>query len=71
MIAPLRPPQTRPASGNRRLLKAHEFVATALLGQKQPSADGGPPLSARTAWAFALWSAAVTAAYAASMLGLW
>ena len=71
MIAPLRPTQTKATRGGRQLRKAHDFVAATLLGSNRPGNAAGPPVSRLKAWAFALWTVAITAAYGTAMLGWW
>ena len=76
MIAPLRPPQTNVRRGGRQLHKAHDFVAATLFGNSRTGGDrtggeNGPPVSRLKAWAFALWTVAITAAYGTAMLGWW
>ena len=71
MIAPLRPPRTKTTRGVRQLHKAHDFVAATLLGNDRTGGEQGPPVSRFKAWAFALWTVAITAAYGTAMLGWW
>lgn len=71
MIAPLRPPRTKRPRPGRHILEARDFVAATLLGKPRPQNDNGSPVSSVKAWAFALWTVAITAAYGTAMLGWW
>ncbi len=71
MIAPLRPPRTKRTRVGRQIYEARDFVAATLLGKARQQNDSGPPVSPAKAWAFALWTVAITAAYGTAMLGWW
>ena len=71
MIAPLRPPRTKRPRGARQLYEARDFVAATLFGRQHLQSETGPPVSHLKAWAFALWTVAITAAYGTAMLGWW
>ncbi len=71
MIAPLRPPRSKRPRADRQIYEARDFVAATLLGKDRLQSDNGSPVSGMKAWAFAIWTVAVTAAYGTAMLGWW
>ncbi len=71
MIAPLRPPRPKRPRAGRQIYEARDFVAATLLGKERHQCDYGPPVSRPKAWAFAIWTVAITTAYATAMLGWW
>ncbi len=71
MIAPLRPPQTKRKRAGRQIYEARDFVAATLLGKPSPRKNIGEPVSPARAWAFAIWTLGITAAYGTAMLGWW
>ncbi len=68
MIARFREPlQDSPASRNAPLERARRILAAAIL--VEPIADSPPEVSAWRAWLMVTWMIAVSAVYAASMVG--
>jgi len=71
VIAPLRETDSETSEGRRRLRRARRKIAAALFEDRPHQPDHASPVPGWQAWLFVAWVAVATAAYAASMLGLW